>query len=110
MTRDILRLASPAIPTQQSHVFAGQISLGPASLKRIKLSPRRHTIDITLTVSCVRSSATEAIMEESLSLSLLSLDCQLMSSRLSNQSISLRSLHTRDGNSTSPVHSQRKEF
>lgn len=69
MTIDTSQLVNLETLIQQWLESAGLPCLGPEILDKIKLLPKHHTIDITLTVSCVRNLDTDQITEVSLTLS-----------------------------------------
>lgn len=104
-TRGTLMLANLEILTQQLREYAGLILDGPASLSEIKISPKGHSTDITLTASCVRSSDTVLTMVVSLKLSPLNPNSPSPSSQLSNQSISSLTPLTSSGKDGSQIKS-----
>src|SRR5882762_212224 len=65
MTGDISMLSNLGMCIQQLLECVGPNSLGQANLKWTNKSLSDHSIDITLTVSCVRNSDTEVTMEAS---------------------------------------------
>src|SRR5882724_6249023 len=92
MTGDISMLSNLGTCLQQLLEFVGANSLGQANLKWTNKSLSDHSIDITLTVSCVRNSDTEATMEASHQPSPFKQPSPSQSSLDSNQSTSEHSL------------------
>src|SRR6266403_2408905 len=98
MTQPISKLVSPVTLIRQLLDSAGQVCHGPVILKKTKLSQKRLTIDITLTVSCARNSDTGQIMVASPLPSQPKPNSPSTSSKISSQSISEPFLRTSIGN------------
>src|SRR5260221_302408 len=92
MTGDTSMRSNLAMYIQQSLECAGLISHGRAILEEISISQSRHSIDTTVIVLCVKSSAMEVTTEDSQPPSQSNPTSPNQSSSDSNQSISELSL------------------
>ena len=97
MTQHTWKLANLETHIQQLLESVGLHSHGLATLKEIKGLQSPHIIDITLTVSCAKNSATVPTMEANPTPSQPKLSSQSPSSKISNPSISEPSLRTYNG-------------
>src|SRR5258708_3869462 len=97
MTGDISRQLSLETCIQQLPECVGRTLGGPVTSSEIRLSRNDHSIDITLTVSCAKSSDTARTTEASPQPSPSKPPSPSQSSLDSNQSTSELSLHIFDG-------------